>query len=94
MSTISNISGSNPLQQIASISVQKGTTSDGTDSTQSTPATDKLELSGVSQLFQTLQTNNVRTDLVQSVKSQIDNGTYETDDKLNSAIDKLLNDLN
>jgi len=90
MSTINSISGTNPLQPIAPTPVQTTTSS---DSTQTPRAADRLELSGVSQIFQTLQANNIRGDKVASVRSQIDAGTYEDDDKLNTAVDKLLNDL-
>ena len=52
-----------------------------------------MELSGISHLIQALKTNDIRTDKVANIKAQIANGTYETDDKLNSAIDKLADDL-
>jgi len=90
MSTINSISGNSPVQQIINAPIQPNLES---DSAENPRAADRLELSGVSQIFQSLQANNVRTDLVTSVRSQIDAGTYETDDKLNSAADKLLDDL-
>ncbi len=56
--------------------------------------TDKLELSGVSHLLTSLKANSdVRTDKVAAVKAQIEAGTYESDEKLNVAIDRLLDDL-
>jgi negative regulator of flagellin synthesis FlgM len=55
---------------------------------------DKLELSGMSHLLQALKSNDVRVDKVQQIKSQIEAGTYETDDKLDQAADRLLDDLN
>jgi anti-sigma28 factor (negative regulator of flagellin synthesis) len=90
MSTINSISGNSAIQQIINAPIQSSLES---DSAQNPRSADRLELSGVSQIFQSLQANNVRTDLVTSVRSQIDAGTYETDDKLNSATDKLLDDL-
>lgn len=60
---------------------------------QRSPA-DKLELSGMSHLLTTLKSNDIRVDKVQQIKSQIEAGTYETDDKLDRAADRLLDDLN
>ena len=37
--------------------------------------------------------NDVRTDKVESIKSQIEAGTYEDDHKLNVSVDRLLDDL-
>ena len=54
---------------------------------------DKLDLSGVSHLLKNLKNNDIRADKVTSVRAQIDAGTYENDDKLNLAIDRLLDDL-
>jgi len=57
------------------------------------PIIDRLEVSGMSHLLKTLKTNDVRMDKVAKVKSQIDAGTYETEQKLNAAVDRLLDDL-
>ncbi len=65
--------------------------------TQATPdRTDKVDLSGtsnVSAMLAKLKANDVRLDKVADIKGQIEAGTYESDDKLNAAIDKLLDDL-
>jgi negative regulator of flagellin synthesis FlgM len=57
------------------------------------PATDKLQLSGMNHLLSTLKSNEIRGAKVASIKSQIAAGTYETDAKLDAAIDRLLDDL-
>jgi anti-sigma28 factor (negative regulator of flagellin synthesis) len=57
------------------------------------PVTDKLELSGMSHLLQSLRSNDVRADKIADIKQQIEAGTYETDDKLDVAADRLLDDL-
>jgi anti-sigma28 factor (negative regulator of flagellin synthesis) len=54
---------------------------------------DKLELSGASHLLKSLKDNDVRTDKVAFVRAAIDAGTYEDDYKLDTAIDRLLDDL-
>jgi anti-sigma28 factor (negative regulator of flagellin synthesis) len=59
-----------------------------------TPPTDRVELSGIGHLLSKLKSNDIRTDKVASVKSAINDGSYEDDHKLNVAIDKLLDDLN
>jgi len=58
------------------------------------PATsDRLELSDVNSYVKTLKANGIRADKVASIKAQIANGTYEDDHKLDSAIDKMMDDL-
>jgi len=58
------------------------------------PIVDKLELSGVSDLLKSLKSNSdIRTEKVAAIKAQIEAGTYEDDQKLEVAIDRLLEDL-
>ncbi|HUB27119.1 MAG TPA: flagellar biosynthesis anti-sigma factor FlgM [Tepidisphaeraceae bacterium] len=90
INNVSNVSGISPLQQITSTPIQRSV---APQEAEATSGGDRLELSGVSQVFQSLQANNIRTDKVSDVKSQIEAGTYEDDTKLNSAIDKLLDDV-
>ena len=55
---------------------------------------DTVELSPTAQLLAKLAAlPDQRQDLINSVKSRIASGTYETDDKLNKAIDALAQDL-
>jgi len=55
---------------------------------------DRLELSGVSHLLKALKADgDVRTDKVAAIRAQIQAGTYEDDKKLDSAVDRLLDDL-
>lgn len=92
MSSVNNVGGNSPVQKIyTKPPVQKPA-----ETSAAAPArgSDKLELSGVSHLLQTLKTGgDVRADKVAQIKSQIESGTYETDDKLNKATDRLLDDL-
>jgi negative regulator of flagellin synthesis FlgM len=39
------------------------------------------------------QLADIRTDKVAEIRAQIANGTYETDEKLNVALDRLLDEL-
>jgi anti-sigma28 factor (negative regulator of flagellin synthesis) len=54
---------------------------------------DKLDLSGVSHLLGKLKSNEIRADKVAAIKLQIENRTYETDEKLDIAVNRLLDDL-
>lgn len=54
---------------------------------------DRVELSGLQNFMQVLKSNDIRAEKVAEIKAQIDAGTYETDDKLNVAIDRLIDDL-
>jgi anti-sigma28 factor (negative regulator of flagellin synthesis) len=54
---------------------------------------DRLELSGLNQLVELAKRNDIRVDKVAAIKAQIEAGTYETEEKLNLAADRLLDDL-
>jgi flagellar biosynthesis anti-sigma factor FlgM len=90
MSSINSVGNTSQLQQIVNQPIQKQLPT--TPQTAST-ATDKVELSGVSHLLTSLKTNDVRLDKVASIRAQIEAGTYESDDKLNVAADRLLDDV-
>lgn len=56
---------------------------------------DELQISDAGQLVdQVHQLPDIRQDRVDSIRAQIAAGTYETDDKLNAAIDRLLDEWN
>lgn len=56
-----------------------------------TSAADQAEISTAAQMLSKLaQLPDVRSDLVQSVRQQIQAGTYDTPERLESAIDALL----
>ena len=88
---VNGVNSGSPVQKIINNPIQKQLP---TEANAPTRATDRLELSGAGHLLQSLKTNDVRGDKVASVKAQIANGTYESDHKLDGAIDKLLDDLN
>jgi len=90
MSSINSIGGSNPINKIVSTPAAKTAPA---EAPKSTNRTDKLELSNVNALMSQLKANDIRVDKVAEIKAQIAAGTYETDDKLNAAADKLLDDL-
>ena len=91
MSAINGIGSNNPVQKIATTPVMREV--QATAPPKQIPLTDRVELSGVSHLLATLKSNDIRADKVQSVRAAIEAGTYETSEKLEAAIDKLLNDL-
>lgn len=86
----------NPItrpQQTAFESVSKSTTA-SSDSATSTRSSDRVELSNQARLLSKLkQLPEVREDLVNSVKSQIDAGNYDTDERFDTAVNALLDDL-
>lgn len=89
----------NPLHSSASIQKAYGAQSAAKPAaaapTGPARGSDRLELSTgtVDRLMGQLKTNDVRWDKVNDIKAQIANGSYETDDKLDVASDKLLDDL-
>ncbi len=92
MSSINGLGGSSPVQQTQNTT--KAAAPAQPASTTKASISDRLELSGASHLLQALKTNDVRADKVASIKAQIADGSYDADDsKLDSAVGKLLNEL-
>lgn len=59
-----------------------------------TRQSDQVEFSTASRLLSRLsELPDVRTDLISRIRNEIAAGTYETDDKINAAIDNLVSDL-
>ena len=87
---VNNVGSNTPVQKIVTNPIQKSVP---TDPPANLPATDRVQLSGTSHLLAALKTNDIRTDKVASIRQQIASGTYETDAKLNGAVDKLLDDV-
>ena len=90
MSSINQVGGSSPVQRVVTNPIQKQVPA---DAPKQMPATDKLELSGASHLLKALKQNDVRADKVAQIKAQIEAGTYDDDQKLDVAVDRLLDDL-
>lgn len=90
MSSINGIGPNSPVSKIVQQPIQKQIP---VDAPSQHPAVDKLELSGMSHLLQALKSNDMRTDKISEIRSQIEAGTYDTDEKLDAAADKLLDEL-
>jgi negative regulator of flagellin synthesis FlgM len=90
MSSIPGIGSSTPINNPNPGGSIKPPSSDNAPA----PLTDRVELSGIGHLLSKLKSNDIRADKVANVKSAINDGSYESDDKLNVAIDRLLDDLN
>lgn len=55
---------------------------------------DQVDISSAAQLMSKLNDiPDIRADRVQSIRQAIANGTYETDDKLDGAVDRLLDEI-
>ncbi len=92
MSSINGVSGNLPVHMVVNQTTQRPAAAEPAGHS---PLVDKLELSGVSHLLNSLKANSdVRTEKVAAIKAQIEAGTYEDDAKLNVAIDRLLDDIN
>ncbi len=88
---INGIGSNSPVQKIVTQPVQKQLSA---DPARQLRAVDRLEISGADHLLKTMKAGaDVRVDLVQNVKQQIQAGSYETDAKLNAAVERLLSEL-
>ena len=90
-SGVSNTSSAASIKKVTSQPIEKQVSA---DAPKQLPITDRVELSGMSGMLKSLKAgNDFRADKVASVKAQIEAGTYESDEKLDIAADKLLDDL-
>ena len=70
------------------------TTAPGTPTTSSVDTTDELQLSPAAEMASRLsEIPNIRWNRVNEIKSAIADGTYMTDDKMNVALDRLLDEI-
>jgi anti-sigma28 factor (negative regulator of flagellin synthesis) len=90
MSNINGLGGANPVHQITTNPIRK---SIPTDATAVKPAADRIELSGLSGLLKAAKQNDIRVDKVAEMKAAIAAGNYENDEKMDVAVDRLLDDL-
>jgi negative regulator of flagellin synthesis FlgM len=94
---IGNSSQASPVQKVIANPIQKSLPTDATSAPPTSPSrgSDKVELSSASSLLASLKAgNDVRADKVADIRAQIESGTYDTDDKVNGALDGLLDDMN
>lgn len=91
MSSINNVGNHSPIQQVTQQPIRREIPA---DAPRPLPVTDKVELSGMSQLLKTLKAGgDIRADKVAAIKAQIEAGTYEDEKKLDTAADRLLDEL-
>jgi len=90
MSQINGVGSHSPVQKIVSNPIQKQVPA---DAPAQLPVTDRVELSGMGGLLKTLKQNDIRAGKVEDIKSAIAADTYESDDKLDGAIDRLLDEI-
>jgi anti-sigma28 factor (negative regulator of flagellin synthesis) len=91
MSSINGLGENAPVQKITATPIRRDIATAAPDETRK--ITDRVELSGVQSLLDKLKSNDVRTDKVASIRAQIEAGDYETDQKLDIAADRMLDDL-
>ncbi|MFT3784584.1 MAG: flagellar biosynthesis anti-sigma factor FlgM [Tepidisphaeraceae bacterium] len=94
MSNVNGIGGGAPINRAQALKAFGATKPAGPiDRPTTGRASDRVELSGLDHIMAKLKTNDVRTDKVQAIRQQIAEGTYETPEKLDGAIDKLLDEI-
>ena len=66
----------------------------GVSGAESTPIRDEVNISDAAQwIEQARQAPDIRQDRVQSIRAQIASGTYDTADKLDVAVSRLLDEI-
>lgn len=90
-SGVSNAASAASIKKVANQPIEKQVPA---DAPKQLPITDRVELSGMCGILKSLKAgNDFRADKVADIKAQIEAGTYETDEKLDIAADRLLDDL-
>lgn len=83
-----------PLSRSATDSTTKVRHASPTETSQRTENRDRVELSEHARWLDTLRSlPPIRAEKVAEIKAAIADGTYESDEKLNTAIDRLLEDI-
>ncbi len=91
MSGIHGIGSNNPVQKIVSQPIHKSVPA---QAAKQAKLTDKAQLANVSHLVAAMKAGaDVRVEKVAIIRQQLDAGTYETEAKLDQAINRLLDDL-
>lgn len=91
---MSDVTPINGVHSPALASLARASYSESTATPGPVRSGDKVELSRAAQyLSSLLLKNDVRTDMVDRVKAQIADGSYETPDKIDAALDEILSDL-
>lgn len=90
MNPINSVGSSSPINRVQT---SPGVRPESTVTAGQPDRQDTVELSGLQNYLQVLKTNDIRADKVAEIRAQIDAGTYETDEKLEIAADRLLDDL-
>ena len=90
MSGINSIGPNTPIQKVITQPVQKQVSA---QAPKQLKLTDRVEIAKMGHILQALKTNDIRTDKVNAIRSQIEAGTYETEAKIDAAIDRLMDDL-
>jgi hypothetical protein len=88
MSRINGFTNANAIQRNVN-AVESRTVS--AESEQVASSADRVELSGSP--YPASAQDGVRIDLVASIRKQIEAGTYETEDKVDVSVDRLMKDL-
>jgi len=93
MSGINGVGANTPLHNVSKVQ-QPVTKSIPANAAKALPLTDKVQLSHVNQMMATLKAGgDIRADKVAAIRAQLEAGTYETEAKLDKAIDRLIDDL-
>jgi negative regulator of flagellin synthesis FlgM len=94
MSDIAPVSNSSLIGAISAneARARKAEQLESTDVARSREA-DAVEISPFARYVAMARENPVREDLIESIRQQIADGTYDTDDKFDRAFDEMLSDL-
>ncbi len=83
----------NNLQSTSAVNLNTQNTTQSANAAESAPV-DQLEISAEAQMMSATSTNTeIRTGLVENIRAQIASGQYDTPEKLDVALSRMLNEL-
>ena len=81
-----NIQSARPVNQS-----NKSSATEAKSATTSMDTVDQLDISSEAQMMSQVDASDIRADRVAEIRSQIESGQYETQEKLDAAVDRLFN---
>jgi negative regulator of flagellin synthesis FlgM len=91
MSNVNGVGSGSPVNRLNALKALGKSTP--TDAPVSSSRADRVEISNMSEILSKLKTNDVRMDKIESIRQQIAEGKYDTTEKFNAAMEKLLDDV-
>jgi len=94
MSSVNPLQGNRPVVSPAVVSPAQIRQASSTSTEPAKQrAADRLELSGLSPMLDRMKSTDVRQEKIAEIRQQLAEGTYETQEKIDAAVGKVIDEL-